>query len=167
MIARLVTLLPQPDSPTSPRRLALLELEADAVDGVDGAVVGAKPDDEVLDREERVRRPSSRCIRGSSDSRRPSPSRLNPIALITIAAPGKNRSHGAWRRNLVESVSIVPHSGGARVGRPEAQEAEARDVDDRGRQGERRRDDERRQRVRQQVPEQQPRAATRRATAPP
>ena len=32
------------------------------------------------------------------------------MALITMAAPGKKRSQGAWRRNFVESVSIVPHS---------------------------------------------------------
>ena len=30
---------------------------------------------------------------------------------MTIAMPGKMISHGAWRRNFVESVSIVPHSG--------------------------------------------------------
>ena len=77
MIARLVTLLPQPDSPTRPRRLALLELEGDAVDGVDGAFVGAEPDDEVLDREQQGRG-GHRRSRGSSDSRSPSPSRLNP-----------------------------------------------------------------------------------------
>src|SRR4029079_10958600 len=93
-----------------PQPLTLFELEGDAVDGVDGAFVGAEPDDQVLDREEHV--PGGhRRIRGSSDSRNPSPSRLNPTALITIAPPGNSRSHGAWRMNLVESVSIVPHSG--------------------------------------------------------
>ena len=77
-------------------RLARLELERDAVHGMDRALVGTKPDDQVVDVEERASA-SARFIRGSSDSRRPSPRRLNPIALIEIAAPVKKMIHGAWR----------------------------------------------------------------------
>ena len=110
MIARLVTLLPQPDSPTRPRRSPSAELERDAVDGVDRPVVGPEPDDQVLDREQRSRSASGasarrhRFSRGSSDSRRPSPSRLKPIALMTIASAREEHAATApgggtpWRR---------------------------------------------------------------------
>ena len=85
--------------------LAARQLERDPVDGVDRPVVRAEADEQVLDVEQRLggRRPvrgrrGKGCHRlslGSSDSRRPSPSRLNPIALMTIAAAGKSTSHGA------------------------------------------------------------------------
>ena len=88
-----------PDSPTSPAA-PLPELERDAVDGVDRALVGPEADHQPFDRQERrsgrYRRGNGhRRSLGSSDSRIPSPSRLNPIALMTIAAPGKKMSHGA------------------------------------------------------------------------
>ncbi len=76
-----------------PEPLAGLHLERHAVDGVDRSLVRAEPDDEVIDREEG----HQRFNRGSSDSRRPSPSRLKPIALSEIAAPVKKMIHGAWR----------------------------------------------------------------------
>ena len=106
MIARFVTLLPQPGFADEAERLARLEVERHAVDGVDRPLVGPEADDEVLDREQgrswaapagAAPGARHRLIRGSSDSRRPSPRRLNPIALIEIAAPGKKISHGAWR----------------------------------------------------------------------
>ena len=45
MIARLVTLLPQPDSPTRPSARRGSSVEDDAVDGVDRPVVGPEPDE--------------------------------------------------------------------------------------------------------------------------
>ncbi len=73
--------------------LARLDIERHAVDGVDRSLVRSEANDEVIDREER----HQRFIRGSSDSRRPSPSRLKPIALSEMAAPVKKMIHGAWR----------------------------------------------------------------------
>ena len=52
MIVRQVTLLPEPDSPTMPERLALLDGERDALDSLDDAVFGAEGRAEVLDVEE-------------------------------------------------------------------------------------------------------------------
>ena len=46
-----VTLLPEPDSPTMPEHLAALELERDAVDGADDAVLGGEVHAEVVDLE--------------------------------------------------------------------------------------------------------------------
>jgi len=83
--ARFVTLLPQPDSPTRPSVSPWLE-STTPVDGEDRAFVGPEPDDEVPDLEKCHRQ---RRSRGSSDSRNPSPTRLKPIALMTIARPGK------------------------------------------------------------------------------
>ena len=54
MIARLVTLLPEPDSPTMPRRLAPLELERQPVDRLDHAVVGREVHAQVADVQERL-----------------------------------------------------------------------------------------------------------------
>ena len=68
--------------------LALVELEGHAVDGVDGALVRAKADHEVLDAEQR-HRVGYRRSRGSRDSRSPSPIRLKPTAVMTMAMPGK------------------------------------------------------------------------------
>ena len=160
MIARLVTLLPQPDSPTRPRRLALVQLE---VTPLTAWIVPSW-----------VRK---RTTRSSTEQREPAAAgrrhRLHPrIERLAQAvaeqvepdradrrsrAPGKNSSHGAWRRNFGRVGQHRAPLRGPRIGRAEAQEPEAGDVDDRGRQRERGRDDERRQRVRQQVPEQQPR----------
>src|SRR5436190_15564057 len=93
-------------------RLARADLERDAVDGVDGAAVGAELDAQPLDLEEEVRRHQIRPRSlGSRASRRASPIRLKPRAEMTIAMPGMIASHGAtWRYSFV-LVSIAPHSG--------------------------------------------------------
>ena len=71
MIVSAVTLLPQPDSPTIAERLAALDGEADAVDGLDDAVhdVEVGPQVANLEQDVRVRRaaPSARC--GTVDSK--------------------------------------------------------------------------------------------------
>ena len=43
------TLLPEPDSPTMPEHLAALDLEREAVDRLDDALVGLEVDLQVLD----------------------------------------------------------------------------------------------------------------------
>ena len=52
MIVRHVTLLPQPDSPDDRERLALLDREREAVDGLDDAVVGLEGRLQVADVEQ-------------------------------------------------------------------------------------------------------------------
>ena len=52
---RKVTLLPEPDSPTTPSVSPGSERERDAVDGLHEAVVGREVDAEVLDLQERLR----------------------------------------------------------------------------------------------------------------
>ena len=48
----LATLFPQPDSPTMPSVLPLLDVERDAVHGLDDAVVGLEVDLQVADLEQ-------------------------------------------------------------------------------------------------------------------
>ncbi len=50
---RAVTVLPQPDSPTTPHRLAALDAQVDAVDGAHHAVVGLEPGLQSADVEKR------------------------------------------------------------------------------------------------------------------
>src|SRR5262249_11920278 len=49
--------------------------------------------------------------RGSSASRRPSPSRLNDITVRKIARPGKIASQGALLRKRCAALSMLPHEG--------------------------------------------------------
>ncbi len=65
--------------------LARLEGQRHAVDGMDTALVRVEADREVTDVEEGL---GQRSVLGSRTSRRPSPSRLNASATITIARPG-------------------------------------------------------------------------------
>src|ERR1035437_489208 len=107
MIARLVTLLPQPDSPTRPR------VSPSSRSNETPFTAWTVPS-WVRNRTVRSRTESSivayRFRRGSIASRSPSPRRVNPIARITIATPGKRIRYGAFWRNRAESVSISPHS---------------------------------------------------------
>ena len=90
---RLVTLFPQPDSPTTPSGLAVADLERDVVDGLDGAVLREEVGLEALDLEERPDVPlgdchfSTRC-RGSSASRNPSPRKLAESTMRISTTPG-------------------------------------------------------------------------------
>ncbi len=57
--------------------------------------------------------------RGSSRSRRPSPSRFSPSTAIAIATPGNTASRGAWNISVCASLSMRPHEGcGGCVPRP-------------------------------------------------
>ena len=75
MIVRQVTLLPRARLADDAERLALLDREADAVDGLDDAVVRAEVGLQVLDLEERHQRaisqPDSRVDRRRRAGRRP------------------------------------------------------------------------------------------------
>ena len=70
MIARLVTLLPEPDSPTIAERLAAPQREREVRDRLDDAVAGPEVDGEVADVEAGVdaARPRSRHL-GVPDAR--------------------------------------------------------------------------------------------------
>ena len=50
-----LTLLPEPDSPTIPSVSPGIDVVRDAVDGVDDAVVGLELDDEIPDRQDGLR----------------------------------------------------------------------------------------------------------------
>ena len=72
-----VTLLPQPDSPTSATTLALVDVERDAVEGSQHAAVGRERDGEIPDPEERRRHRTYASRRG------PAP----PVTPIVKADP--------------------------------------------------------------------------------
>src|SRR5262249_36122951 len=86
--------------------LTLLEREAEAVDCMNGAVVRLEPDRQVPDIEE-----AHRVVRGSKQSRSPSPSRLNDSEQKNTANPGRIASRGAWATYDCASDSITPHEG--------------------------------------------------------
>src|SRR5829696_8928246 len=87
--------------------LAFVEGERQRVDGVDGPVVGVEADGEAVDLEQR----HQRVVRGSSTSRRPSPSRLNESEQKKIARPGITASRGASLTYGCAADSITPHEG--------------------------------------------------------
>ena len=115
MIARLVRLLPEPDSPTSanvspgltkketsctvgisvpPRRKPTLMFSTRSV----GAVVDADAMSVVVSR-------------GSRASRSPSPMKLKLVTANVIAKPGKIASHGAEARYCWALLSMLPQLG--------------------------------------------------------
>ena len=75
------------------KRLALAEIEADVVDGGDPAGIAAELDREIVDFEQVAH--VSTLRRGSSTSRRPSPSRFIPSVARLIAIPGNSMIHHA------------------------------------------------------------------------
>jgi hypothetical protein len=89
-------------------RLARIEREGDAVDGV-GPI---ERDRQILDREKRRARvrgaAHGRCIFGSSASRSPSPMKLKLVTASVIARPGITASHGSTRKSLWALVSMLP-----------------------------------------------------------
>ena len=100
MTASAVMLLPQPDSPTRPKHLALAERKAHLLDRLEGAPRRADADLQVLDHQKRLWRGGhhfarSSLKRGSRRSRRTSPTRLSENTVRMIAAPGNMRSQGA------------------------------------------------------------------------
>ncbi len=85
-----VTDLPQPLSPTIASVSPGVDMERDAVDRAVDAVRRAKMRLQVFDLEQRHRVYSPLAMRGSSASRRPSPSRLTASTVTDRKAAGKN-----------------------------------------------------------------------------
>ena len=130
MIERAVTLLPDPDSPTIARRAAAAHREADAVDRLDGAVHDLEVRPQVADVEEDVADAGApgpldgSLVRGdlaqifalgSRASCRPSPMKLMPSTMITMAAPGKKAHHQLpTEMNCSEPPRTLPSVGVSR-----------------------------------------------------
>ncbi len=102
---------------------AVRDLEAHAVDGLHEPVERVEPRPQVLDLEERaiecLRAGAVGCLRvahsldlGSSASRRPSPMKLMPSTVSTMAMPGKNGHHQLpWVMNSSEFDRTLPQVG--------------------------------------------------------
>ena len=103
-----VTLLPQPDSPTTPSVCPRLSENDDAVHGLDQAVHDVEVRAQVAHVEQHVEvaRRHGPCVsitvgasatysrlRGSSASRSPSPMKLMAMTVRAMAMPGKNAHH--------------------------------------------------------------------------
>ena len=121
MTASAVMLLPQPDSPTSPKvspRPISKETFSTALNDVAIALQG---DAQVVDFEQRCGHARLVCDCGSRMSRRPSPRRLRPSTVKKIARPGNTDSQGA-ARDLV--ARLRQHAAPAREGRADAEAQE-------------------------------------------
>ena len=90
-----VTVLPQPDSPTTPSVSPRSMREVDAVDRLHHAVVGGEVGLQAPDLEQRRHQITRR---GSSASRSPSPMKLMASTARKIAAPGNSAQCGAMSR---------------------------------------------------------------------
>ena len=159
-----VTVLPQPDSPTTPTVSPRCDGEVDAVDRVHHAVVGREMGLEPADLEQRLGHHITR--RGSSASRSPSPMKLMESTVRKIAAPGKQRP---VRRDVEVVLGVEQDAAPGRdVGREaEAEEGQRRFGDDGGGDVDGAGDDHRAERVGQDVAHDLARLAWRRARAPP
>ena len=180
---RQVTLLPEPDSPTSPIVSPAREREADA---------GGGEDEPVRRRERGVRlrtsssgRPVRRASAGSSAtariipsfspalprqpvpsrSARPSPTRLKPTPASTITRPGQRRDPPGGEQ---EGLAVGDHQApfGRRRLHAEAEERERGEHEDVEHDVEHREDEVRPDHVREDVPEHDPRAASSRGSSP-
>lgn len=55
--------------------------------------------------------PQAISVRGSRESRSPSPMMLKARTVSMINPPGKSDTHGAWANNSLPSFRIAPHEG--------------------------------------------------------
>ena len=94
MIDSASMLLPLPDSPTMPSTSPAATVKPTSSRMLDRSRMGGEADGQSFDREHVGHRYS--FMRGSSTSRRPSPSRFSPSTEITIARPGKIIVQGAF-----------------------------------------------------------------------
>ena len=134
--------------------LALLEVEAHAVDRVHDALAGEEVRLEIADGEERVRHQVSRVL-GSSASRRPSATKF----AHRIERRDRDRGDDdEQREDAVRLVALLRHRapGGVRRSDAEAEEREECFPEDDARQLQEHRDDEHPERVRQEVSQQNP-----------
>jgi hypothetical protein len=113
--------LPQPDSPTMPSvspRSSENEMPRTACAGPRCV---CRPIWRLLTSRRGIVSCSQRALarRGSSRSRRPSPSRFRPSTASAIAMPGNTASSGCWNMRVCASLSMRPHEGcGGCVPRP-------------------------------------------------
>src|SRR6185503_14306333 len=101
--------------------LAFADLERRLVDREHRTVLGAEPDGQVGDRQQRGGGDAGhrRLSLGSSASRMPSPSRLSASASSTMATPGNTAIHGASRNSGCALASMTPNDGvGGRMPSP-------------------------------------------------
>ncbi len=94
-ITRPIMLLPAPDSPTSPMISPCAERERDVAQHVDLAAAHARRHRHLVEGEN-AHQKLLRRSRGSSDTRRPSPSRLKPSTVTNMARIGMMMPQGAW-----------------------------------------------------------------------
>ena len=124
--ASMVTLLPEPDSPTIPRDLALLQREVEILDRMQQAARGLEGDLEIADFDQ-----GHQCFSfGSRASRSPSPIRLKASTVMKMPVQGMTTTQGAASRN---SSAVGQHGAPFRRRRAgaEAEEAQRRGIDDR------------------------------------
>src|SRR5260370_1417751 len=91
------------------QRFALAKVEADIVDRGDPAGIAAELDREIVDFEQMAHVSTFR--RGSSTSRRPSPSRFMPSVARLIAIPGNSMIHHACTEWSRPSEMMLPQLG--------------------------------------------------------
>src|SRR5215831_8715389 len=101
------------------QRLAFVDIEGNAVDGAVDTLRGAEVDLQILDFEQCHRlktlsppghhRPLA--MRGSSASRKPSPSRLTASTVTDRNAAGKNTMKGFTCHSALPSAMMLPHDG--------------------------------------------------------
>ena len=162
-----VTVLPQPDSPTTPSVSPRVDGEVDAVDGVQPAVVGGEVGLQAVDLEQRMAQalvaarppgamqlgrpaPHHITLRGSSASRRPSPTKLIVSTVRKIASAREQRP---VRRDVEVVLAVEEDAAPGRDVRreAEAEEGQRRLGDDRRGDVDGAGDDHRAQRIGQDV----------------
>ena len=120
--ARADTDLPDPDSPTMPSVSPRPDRPAHPVDRLHHPGVGVEVDPQVLDAEQRRLgvRPAAAPApastgghrrRGSSASRRPSPTNTKPSTVNTTAMLGKNHRKSLYPKNFWPAEIMFPQSG--------------------------------------------------------
>ena len=159
MIAQASEVLPEPDSPTRPSTSPRRDRERHVVQHAQRAR-GASRSRACSPATARIG--GHRSSRGLSASRRPSPSRLKPIAVSAMATAGATIIQGAWCMKRRASATISPHSeAGGWAPRP--RKAERREQHHGEGDADRRLDHDRRDDVGQHLAQHDPGRRSRRA----
>ena len=101
--ASAVVLLPQPLSPTRPKRLAWFEAR-----NLRRSTARVASERDGAGRARPATMRAQRCSLGSSASRSPSPMKLKLATASVIARPGNTASHGSTVKSLCALVSMLP-----------------------------------------------------------
>src|SRR5262249_45318585 len=101
--------------PDHARYLAARHGELDVVEDLSHALVGAHREAQILHLQQRIGGHRERLSRGSTMSRRPSPSKLKPSTVRKMASPGKVENHHASGRYCRLSAMASPQSGSGGV----------------------------------------------------